>query len=157
VDDRAKKQQHGQFTEQITKMIDGPVYSLSSWSAELDEAMGSWKMMMPGAKSQPEVQKMQAIRDIIAKMSIGQKSNPKALLRNEVALAELATESGTSPMDVRMMLQRFEGLKTYQTWVRKRKMAGRRMPKSMDEMAALCQVDLEKDNMKKMRSRARRF
>jgi len=138
-------------------MLNGPNYSLSTWSAELDEAMGSWKMMIPGAKSQPEAEKMQVIRDIMSKMTEAQKLNPQVLLATEGAISDLATKAGTSPMEVKMMLQRFDGLKMYQTWVRARNTTGKRMPKNMEDMTALVRVDMEKDHLKKMRGRARRF
>ena len=154
---RAKKQQMDMFKEQLKKMLEGPLYSMSSWSAELDEAMSSWKMMVPGAKSQPEVQKMIAFKDIIAKMTPGQKSDPERLLKNETAIGKLAVDSGKSAEDVRSMIMRFQSLVMFQKFVRERKAAGRRLPKNVDDMQELLKVDMQKDMIAKQRKRNRRF
>ena len=157
MDDKSKSQQIQQFKDQVVKMTEGPIYSLESWNDELGEAMDSWRMKVPGAKSQPEVQKMIVFREIIAKMTSTQKANPNALIRNKAAMATLAADAGKTPQDVQNMLLRFDALTQYQEWVKKRKASGLRMPKTMEEMQMLVQTDLQKKKMSQAKARTRRF
>lgn len=157
IQDTADATQLKQFKDQIARMLDGPKYSLTTWNSEMEEAMSSWRMKIPGAKSSAEVQKLMVFQEIIAKMTPAQKENPLALKSNHDSLKRIAIESGKTVDDVVSLLQRFQMLSTYQEWVQKRKADGKRLPKDMDDMQALLKVDMEKDKIKVMRSRARRF
>jgi|MDSY01.1.fsa_nt_gb hypothetical protein len=154
---RADKQQLKQFKEQVKKMLEGPKYTLSTWDAEMTEAMSSWRMMMPGAKSQPEVQKMEAFRDIIKHMTEDEKADPAPLANDGPALERIAAASDRPAEDVKLLVQRFQTLVVYQDWLLQRKAEGKRMPRNMEDMQALARGDLEKKHKKKMRGRFRRF
>jgi hypothetical protein len=155
--DRNNKANDDAFKVQLAKMLDGPPYSLAGWGDELTEAMSSWRMSIPGAKSQPEVVKIMAIQDILAKMPPALKSNPAPLLKDDKAMAALAADCGKTKDEVRNMLTRFEALKTYQLWVKQRRADGKKLPKTMEEMQGLVQVDLQKKKMALARARTRRF
>lgn len=157
MDEKGQAQQKQMFKEQIQKMANGPAYSLDIWNSELDEAMSSWRMKVPGAKSQPEAVKMEIFRVIMAKMTPAQKANPGALLKDGRAAGKLAAEAGKSADDVRAMVSRFNGLVTMQEFVKRRKAEGKRMPKSLDEMQALVQAEVQKTRMKNLRATSRRF
>jgi signal recognition particle GTPase len=157
VEDKKKQETIKQFKDQMKKMLEGPVYSLTAWSGELDEIMSSWKMKIPGSKSQPEVQRIMKFREILAKMTVEEKQNPDLLLKDEASLARIGAQSGATAEDVRMLLNQFSSLLVYQKWLRGRKEAGKRMPKDMEEMQKLITVDMKQDHMKKQRTRLRRF
>jgi signal recognition particle GTPase len=157
VEDKKKQETIKQFKDQMKKMLEGPVYSLTAWSGELDEIMSSWKMKIPGSKSQPEVQRIMKFREILAKMTVEEKQNPDQLLKDEASLARIGAQSGATAEDVRMLLNQFSSLLVYQKWLRGRKEAGKRMPKDMEEMQKLITVDMKQDHMKKQRTRLRRF
>mmetsp|Transcript_19744 Transcript_19744/g.23509 ORF Transcript_19744/g.23509 Transcript_19744/m.23509 type:complete len:204 (+) Transcript_19744:43-654(+) len=157
VDDSQKKQQFKQFKEQMKKMVEGPEYSLSSWGSELDEVMSSWKMMIPGSKSQPEVQRVIKFREILAKMTKEEKENPSKLLKNEAALSRIGAEASATADDVRSLIQQFESLVISQKWIRTRRKEGRRFPKDMEEMKVLIAADMKLEHVKKQRARMRKF
>jgi len=157
MEERQKKSQMVQFKDQLKKMLEGPPYTLNTWNAELDEQMSSWKLMIPGAKSQPEVQKMNVYRDIMAKMSEEEKVNPGALMRDQAAMDRVAAAAGHPPGEVRGLIQRFQSLQVYQDWMKKRKAEGKRLPKNPDDMQELVKKDMEQVQLKKQRSRQRRF
>ena len=121
---RADKQQLKQFKEQVKKMLEGPKYTLSTWDAEMTEAMSSWRMMMPGAKSQPEVQKMEAFRDIIKHMTEDERRDPAPLANDGPALERIAAASDRPAEDVKLLVQRFQTLVVYQDWLLQRKAEG---------------------------------
>ena len=155
--DRNKKAGEDAFKDQLAKMLSGPPYTLSSWNDELTEAMSSWRMSVPGAKSQPEVVKIMAYQEILAKMSPELKANPAPLLKDERKMAALAADSGKTKDDIRNMMTRFEALKVCQQWVQKRRADGKSLPKSMEDMQMLVQVDMQKKKVAQARSRSRRF
>jgi hypothetical protein len=90
-------------------------------------------------------------------MNDDQKQSPFRLLQDDVALGKLAASAGKTSDEVRNMIQRFQMLTVYQNWVRKRKAENKRLPRDMDEMQTLVRSDLEKEKMKVMRARTRRF
>jgi signal recognition particle GTPase len=157
MDSRTEKQQLKQFKDQLKIMLEGPKYSLASWEKEMGDSLSSWRMMVPGAKSQPEVQKMQAFREIIGVMSEHEKTNPSSLLNDVDAQQRLGEAAGHGAEDVKLLLQRFQTLAVYQEWLLKRKVEGKRMPRNMDDMQILAKEDLEKKHKKKVRGRFRRF
>lgn len=154
---RADKQQLQQFKDQVKKMVEGPKYTLASWDAEMTDAMSSWRMMVPGTKSQPEVQKMEAFKEIIAKMTAEEKENPGPLANDTAALERIAAAADRPAEDVKLLLQRFQTLVVYQDWLLQRKASGKRMPRNMDDMQTLARGDMEKKQKKQMRGRFRRF
>jgi len=156
--DRKDKQEQEKFREQVLKLANGKgALTITEWGAELDEAMSSWRMMIPGAKSQPEVEKLAIFRKIIAAMTPEEKERPFQMLQNSATLQRVASSSDTSADDVASMLQRFKMISTYQSWLRKRKEDGKRIPTNQEELRDLAQHDMQKAQMKKVRARHRRF
>mmetsp|Transcript_18972 Transcript_18972/g.24473 ORF Transcript_18972/g.24473 Transcript_18972/m.24473 type:complete len:227 (+) Transcript_18972:98-778(+) len=152
-----------QMRNQFKEMAATEKFDLNQFSKQLEEGTSSWLSKIPGIRSQPEVEKITKMKNILDAMTEQEKAKPKLITR--LQRQRIAEKSAQSEEEVEDLLHQFEKSQLLHKWLRKRVAQKKRIPRSQEELMELASAtgtqhqfltDSEKKMMQKMAPRAKK-
>ena len=147
--ERQERKQREGFSEQLEKMSNSEVWSISDFQEDMSKTVNSWRTKVPGMSNLSQVKTAKSLYSIAQAIieEIGADSTAAKLTdMSRIDKLKVSIKSGASVEEINMMLSQFQAVDVMHSVVRRRKLDGKAIPNDEAAMRSI----LQKEGLKNM-------